>query len=56
MIDVSADRADPTAIRVLLSAPPEEGARLGYGLGFNPYCNAVDDADMPLCTFMPRGI
>ncbi len=47
---------DPTAIRLLLSAEPDEDTRLGYGLGLNPYCNAVDEADMPLPAFWPQEI
>jgi len=38
-------------VRLLLGAPPDEALRVGYGLGINPYCNVVDEADMPLCTF-----
>jgi sialate O-acetylesterase len=45
-----------TDVIVLLNRPAEEDARLGYGLGVNPACDLVDQADMPLCAFLPRQI
>ena len=53
---VNRDPVDPAALQVLLSAVPEAGARLGYGGGLDPYCNLVDEADMPLCAFLPQEI
>jgi sialate O-acetylesterase len=44
-----------TDVIVLLNRP-EDGVRLGYGLGVNPACDLVDEADMPLCAFLPRRI
>jgi sialate O-acetylesterase len=54
VLNARADADDPTRIRVLLNAPPDDSCRLGYGLGLNPFCNAVDAADMPLPAFAPR--
>jgi sialate O-acetylesterase len=56
LINAWVDESDLTSIRLLLTAPPDDSVRIGYGLGQNPYCNAVDDADMPLCAFMPMEI
>jgi len=56
VLNARTDEADPTGIHVLLSAPPDENCFLGYGLGLNPYCNAVDAADMSLPAFLPRTI
>jgi len=51
------DKDDPTSIRVTLTEPlVDNNARLGYGLGLNPYCNAIDDSDMPLNSFLPMTI
>jgi sialate O-acetylesterase len=58
VVSASPDPNDPAVIRVLLTLTPGDPAlaeaRLGYGLGLDPCCNAVDDADMPLCSFLPR--
>lgn len=52
------DPHDPNAIRLLLNSTPADGVldsvRLAYGLGFSPCCNAVDQADMALCSFLPK--
>jgi sialate O-acetylesterase len=48
--------APPDSILVVLNREPEPGARLGYGLGIDPWCDLVDTADMPLCSFLPRAI
>ena len=45
------DPMDPASILVMFPGLPEGELTLGYGQGFNPYCNAVDEADMPLCSF-----
>ncbi len=34
-----------------MNLPMEPGNYLGYGEGLFPYCNVVDEADMPLCAF-----
>jgi sialate O-acetylesterase len=58
ILTVQPDPADMTMLDVRLNMPPEDpalaGATLGYGLGFDPCCNAVDAADMPLCAFLPK--
>ena len=54
IINVSRDAADATTIRILLSGPAATDVYIAYGLGFNPYCNVVDEADRPLCAFLPR--
>jgi sialate O-acetylesterase len=41
---------------VLLNREPEEAARLGYGIGINPVCNLVDEADMALPAFLFRAL
>lgn len=54
ILDVSAEETDPRNIRILLSGPVTEGTSIAYGLGLDPYCNVVDEADMPLSSFLPR--
>jgi sialate O-acetylesterase len=56
IISAQRDPENPTAFRLLLSAEPDENVRIGYGLGFNPFCNAVDEADMPLPAFWEQEI
>jgi sialate O-acetylesterase len=56
IIAAERDPEDPTALRLRLSAEPDEQVRIGYGLGFDPFCNAVDEADMPLPAFWEREI
>jgi sialate O-acetylesterase len=46
------DPDNPSAIIVKLNRNPENGEYIGYGRGLNPYCNAIDDAEMPLCAFL----
>ena len=50
------DEASGTDIIVLLNREPEQGMRLGYGLGLDPPCALADGADMPLCSFLPRPV
>jgi len=52
---VNAFRAadDPTAIHLLLNTKVDGDTAVAYGLGFNPYANAVDEADIALLTFAP---
>jgi sialate O-acetylesterase len=47
------DPTDPAAILVWTDRPLREGEVVAYGQGLNPPCNAVDQADMPLCAFVP---
>ena len=53
---------DGTDIIVLLNREMDvSGAlfrdvRLGYGLGLNPVCDLADEADMPLCAFLPQAV
>ena len=42
------DPQDGTAIRLLLNKPADSSTIVGYGRGADPYCNVVDEADMPL--------
>jgi hypothetical protein len=56
--NASPDPEDPAVLRILLT-PVEaslEGAHLAYGAGFAPCCNAVDESDMGLCSFLPKPI
>lgn len=46
------DPDNPSAIILKLNRKPESGEQIGCGRGLNPYCNAVDDAGMPLCAFL----
>ncbi len=48
IIHASRDPQDATAIRLLLNKPADSSAIVGYGRGADPYCNVVDEADMPL--------
>ena len=42
----------PADIMLRLNRRPKPGECISYGRGLNPYCNVVDEADMPLCAFM----
>ena len=53
IINASRDPEDGTAIRLLLNQPPDATVRVGYGHGADPYCNVVDETDLPLCAFEP---
>lgn len=55
VINADVDPDDPSCFQLLTNAPvPTDGSVLaGYGVGAAPYCNAVDGADLPLCTFLP---
>jgi sialate O-acetylesterase len=48
IINASRDPQDGTAIRLLLNKPADSSTIVGYGRGADPYCNVVDEADMPL--------
>jgi sialate O-acetylesterase len=56
LLDASADKSEPNVINLLFSAPPETKFHIAYGLGLNPYCNVVDNADQPLLAFVPQPI
>lgn len=56
VLNAELDADDPTAIRLLLSAEASEPFFVGYGMGRNPYCTLVDQADMPLCAFLPMPV
>lgn len=56
VISADGDALDPKIINVMVSTPLGETLRLGYGLGLNPYCNAVDDGDQPLPAFLPQPV
>jgi sialate O-acetylesterase len=49
------DKTHPSTIILGLNMEIGEDDLIGYGQGVNPYCNAVDAADMPLCSFL-RGL
>jgi len=44
------------SVIILLTRQIHPGEKVGYGLGKDPRCDLVDLADMPLCSFLPRGI
>ncbi|HVF10752.1 MAG TPA: sialate O-acetylesterase [Abditibacteriaceae bacterium] len=48
------DKAHPSNIILRLNGEINDGDLIGYARGVNPYCNAVDEADMPLCSFLRR--
>jgi hypothetical protein len=48
------DKTHPSTITLHLNGEIGESDLIGYGQGVNPYCNAVDAADMPLCSFLRR--
>jgi hypothetical protein len=50
---VDEDAGDNSVI-LLPSRPLGRGEKVGYGIGTDPVCDLVDEADMPLCSFMPR--
>ena len=56
IINATPNPTDPSNIHILLNQPPDATVRIGYGLGSNPNCNAVDDADMPMPAFAPQEI
>ena len=55
-IAANADARNPKTINLILSTPLDESVRIGYGLGLDPCCNAVDDNDMPLPAFTAQAI
>jgi len=49
VINAFRNPADPTSILVRLNIALQPGETVTYGHGLRPYCNAVDEADFPLC-------
>ena len=58
VVDAHPDPDDPRNITVILTSEGEFDPRLriGYGLGFDPPCLAVDAADMPLPAFAAQPV
>lgn len=58
VVDAHPQPDDPRTINLVLSSEGEFDAalRVGYGLGFDPACNAVDAADMALPAFAPQPV
>jgi sialate O-acetylesterase len=56
LLDASTDATEPNVTNLLFSAPLEMEIHVAYGLGLNPYCNVVDEADQPLLAFAPQPI
>ena len=59
LADAMRDPDEPTAIRLRVVgniAGDRLPLRFAYGLGFDPYCNSVDEADMALPAFLPRPV
>ena len=52
-VDPNGDGAD---IIVLLNREMDADVKLGYGLGTNPACGLADEADLPLCSFLPQPV
>jgi sialate O-acetylesterase len=53
LIYKTAISADGKTIDIFLREQPGPNAALWYGYGLDPYCNIVDERDMPLTTFGP---
>ena len=53
---IDVDPYDAKSILIRLTGKPPAGAILRYGYGFNPYCNIVDEADLPVPAFGPMEI
>jgi sialate O-acetylesterase len=53
---IDIDPADGKSILVRVTDKPAAGAVLRYGYGLDPYCNVVDEANMPLPAFGPMQI
>lgn len=51
VINAFRDRQDPCIINVRVNIPLQAGEQICYGRGLRPYCNVVDEADMPLLAF-----
>jgi sialate O-acetylesterase len=58
-VDPAGDGAEEyfrTDVIVLLNREMEADVKLGYGLDLNSTCDLVDEADMPLCAFLPQPV
>ena len=56
VIEANVDAQNPKIINIITHPSADETMFLAYGLGINPYCNVVDDADQALPTFAPQPI
>ena len=58
VVNAFVDRAagNGTDIVVLLNREMDADVKLGYGLGLDPACDLIDEADMPLCAFLPQPV
>jgi hypothetical protein len=57
MINARVDaEAGDDSVLILLDREPGPGERVSYAAGFDPRCDLVDRADMPLCSFLPRPV
>lgn len=54
VVNAFPDPEDPAAIIINTNLPLQPNDWICYGQGFDPYCNVVDEADMPLCSFRRR--
>ena len=52
---VDQESSDGNDVIVLLNREPDKDVQLSlaYGDGISPVCELVDEADMPLCAFLP---
>jgi sialate O-acetylesterase len=53
---VDRESGDGTDVIVLLNREMDAEVMLGYGVGLNPACDLADEADMPLCAFVPQPV
>jgi sialate O-acetylesterase len=53
---IEPDPTDRQALLIRLTGPLPKGAVLRYGYGLDPYCNIVDEANMPVPAFGPMEI
>jgi hypothetical protein len=53
VVNAWVDQANGTDVIVLLNREMDADTQLGYGLGLNPVCELIDEADTPLCSFLP---
>ena len=50
------DKDRRSDIIVLFNRELDAEVKLGYGLGLNPACDLADEADLPLCSFLPQPV
>ena len=53
---IDVDPTDGKSVLLRLTDKPPAGAVLHYGWGLDPYCNLVDDANLPVPAFGPMEI